>query len=43
MKIQDMKKIKSKREVKIIHLPIKENTEPLKTREEIIPNKLESH
>ena len=37
-----MKKIKSKREVKTTHSPIKENTEPLKTKEEITLNKLES-
>lgn len=32
MKIQDMKKIKSKEEVKTTLILIKENTEPLKTK-----------
>lgn len=43
MKIQDMKKIRSKEEVKITLTHIKENTEQLKIKMVIMFKKLESH
>lgn len=43
MKIQDMKKIRSKEEVKITLILIKENTEQLKIKMAITFKKLESH
>lgn len=43
MKIQDMKKIKSKEEVKTTLILTKENTEPPKTKMVITFKKLENH
>lgn len=43
MKIQDMKKIKSKEEVKTTLILTKENTEPPKTKTVITFKKLENH